>query len=49
MVQAESGTAGSLGGSTARARDAAAERVIALGFVAALGVWMMVAAALGVG
>jgi hypothetical protein len=48
MVHAHSGS-GSIGGGTDRAQDAAAERMIALGFVAALGVWMLLASALGVG
>lgn len=48
MVQAHSGT-GSIVGGGDRAQDAAAERMIALGFVAALGFWMLVASALGVG
>ena len=48
MVEAEAGTGSMIGGAS-RARDAAAERVIALGFAAALGVWILVASALGVG
>jgi hypothetical protein len=47
MVQ-DSGMESMIGGA-ARARNAAAERTIALGFAAALGVWMLVASALGVG
>lgn len=47
MMQADS-TTGSMVGS-ARAQDAAAERVIALGFAAALGAWMLIASALGMG
>lgn len=34
---------------TDRAQDAAVERLIALGFVTAFGVWMLLASALGVG
>ena len=48
MVQADLGTAGSIGGAR-RAQDAAVERGLALGFAAALGLWMIVASALGVG
>lgn len=49
MMQANSAmTAGpmtpdALNGRTSRAVDAVAERVLALGFLAALGVWMMLA------
>lgn len=49
MVQADTGTAGSIGRGELRAQDAAVERGLALGFAAALGVWMVVASALGLG
>lgn len=49
MVHADTATAGSVGRGAPRARDAAVERGLALGFAAALGVWMVVASALGLG
>jgi hypothetical protein len=48
MVQADSENR-SIVDATDRAQDAAVERLIALGFVAAFGVWMLLASALGVG
>jgi hypothetical protein len=49
MVQADTATAGSVGRDPRRAQDAAVERRLALGFAAALGFWMVVASALGLG
>jgi hypothetical protein len=48
MVQTDFGSRSIVEGAD-RAQDAAAERVIALGFVAAFGIWMLLASALGVG